>query len=445
MKEEEEVTNLGEEPTSVEKSPEKVDKIKKETKLKFGDGYSFKKAPAFDVLRVMRTNMERWSQSRATIQKQQMEGIRRKINAINFSSAMRQVRDVRLAAENSTNHVIPITEKIQNLLQTENWNVLVQFSTKYRELVERDEKLQEYVLSSHFWTNLDLVSFKLISLPLKPADDLLEELAKSDMSIDTIKKLATIFSEDELLQELQDEFHKDYMFRTYLLKLLNSYNNHPEEYQLLIPSQFLILEGTLSETFRVDENGMAAEIKKRMNLFWDILYALYLHKPINISALLYNQISLTNIKGMFKELTKNSRKAERINRNGVLHGRSHPDDWREEDFHLLTQLLYSSLYMRRTIGRMLEDLAELSADDLLNTIPLNEYRETLIEDVLPKISKMRDNGQAINIEDIQQRLEAKVIKELKKISNDEKTVKNLIMLMNIKEIAEDPRFKENEK
>lgn len=442
--EEEEVTNSGKESEKpVDHQPEKIEQTEEEKELKVRNEdrkeYVPMDIPAIEGLRAMRKTMEQWAQNMLAMQKY-VDDFRQMMNVYDFSPQIKYIRDMRLAMENGTKNVFRTVEQVQEILKAVDWEPILQASKALQEVAKRDEQLQEYTSSPHFWSNLKLISSELISLPLNPTDSLLEEMAKSDMSMDTIRELIETFTDEELHMEIQNEIHGDYMFQTFLLKLLASYKSHPENYQLLIPSQFLILEGTLSETFRVDEKGMAGDIKKRMHLLWDILYALYSHYPINISASLYNQISLTNIKGMFEELTKNSRKSVRINRNGVLHGRSHPDDWLEEDYHLLTQLLYASLYMRRTIDVMLEELTEWSATELLDAIPLEEYREVVIDEVLEKVNKIRKSGQIVSVGDIQLRIKAVVSKELKQILSDDKTVQSLVTLMNIEEIAEDPKF-----
>lgn len=440
MKEEEEVENSTE---ITEKKLEKDNKNEEKAEIK-GNAKDWSKHPLmttsyFETLGESRKNMERLAQSAVTMQKQ-VEDFQRKMNAIDFSSPVKKVQEFQLMIGDSTKKVVQMNQNIRDLLQDVNWYPLVEASRMIGKIADQDEKIKEYNSSPHFWNNLKKVSVELISLPLKPTDDLLEELAKENMSLDVVRKLIKPYTEDELRIAIQTEVHEDYMFQNYLLKLLDSYKNHPEGYQLLIPSQLLILEGTLSETFRIDEKGMAGDIKKRMHLLWDLLYAVYLKQPFNISFSFHNQISLTNIKEMFGELTKSSKSAVRINRNAVLHGRSHPNEWLHEDFHLLTQLLHSSLYMRRTIDIMIEDLTEYSTDGLLNAIPLKEYRETLIDDVLSKVNNQRKSGHTVSINDIEQRIGATLSKELKKIMTDEKTVGNLIKLINIQEIAKDPKF-----
>lgn len=456
MKEEEEVGNPKEEPRKpeelgglLEEPPKSIAKVEKETELKRENieqsEHSAVNIAPFEGLRTMRRNMERWAQNALRMQEQaepymkMISDIHRSIHTFDVSPYLKKFRDIRLIMEGQGEQINRITEQVRQVLKSVDWESIIQVSEILKEVTERDEKLQGYASSPHFWSNLKQVSVELINLPLNPADALLEELAKADMSIDAIKELSGTFTEEDLRQESQDKVHEDYMFQAYLLKLLDSYENHQEGYQLLIPSQFLILEGTLSEIFRIDEKVTAWGIKKRMHLLWDILYALYSHHPINISASLYNQISLTNIKGMFEELTKDSTKAVRINRNGVLHGRSHPDDWLQEDFHLLTRLLYTTLYMRRTIDVMLEDLMEWSAAELLEAIPLNEYRETLVDSIRKKVNKAKKR-RAVSVKDIHQWMELEVSKELNKIVADEPTIRNLIMLMDIEEIAENSKL-----
>lgn len=251
-----------------------------------------------------------------------------------------------------------------------------------RETAQLEEKIEKYRDNPVFWHNVRLISKELISLPLdylEQTDELLDYLCEPECDVEKVKEMVGAFDTSSLMEETDNPEHQNYKFKDFIGELYDSHQTTPAYYRTLIPSFFTVIEGTLSEIFKISERGTAQEIKRKMNAVWDLLNAGYLQKESYVNVAFRNQLVFTNAKILFEQLTASSNVSGggvKINRNLVLHGKSNPVDWTLEDLHLLMNLTHALLFIRRTLQIWLDELSERISheDGDIKVIHFKEYR-----------------------------------------------------------------------
>ncbi|WP_394122221.1 hypothetical protein [Planococcus donghaensis] len=251
----------------------------------------------------------------------------------------------------------------------------------------QDAQIKEYENSPYFQENLKTLSTELITLPFAPSHEALELLNAKTFDLAEFKKEMGTFDIELLRKEVANPEHENYKFKKYIEEALDNYKEMPERYRLLIPTFLLVIEGTLSETFKISDRGMAMEIKQKMNLFWDLFQASYVQRSFDKTQAFYTQVLLSNVKTVFEELTSstNNKESFKINRNLILHGKSNPDEWLEEEFITLSQLLNTALYIKRSLRIMLDEFMELTNGNGSSIIFI-EYKSNLLN-VIATIKK----------------------------------------------------------
>lgn len=230
--------------------------------------------------------------------------------------------------------------------------------------LDEDKKIKAYSDNPFFWKNVRLVSKDLIVIPEDISDEVLDYLCKETCNFIEVKRLIGKIDVKELESELEVDEHKNYMFKDYLLEIIQLHKSNPDNYRVYIPALFTIIEGTLSEIFKISERGTASEIKRKMNVIWDLYHYVYLNQTIGVTFSFWNQLLLTNTKEIFNRLTVNSKdQGMKINRNAILHGKSNPYDWTYEDFTTLVSLIQTILFTRRTTDILTTEFLEMIDDE----------------------------------------------------------------------------------
>ena len=253
------------------------------------------------------------------------------------------------------------------------------------DLTEEDSRLKKHSENTLFWENLNKASTELILLPIGLPDEVLDYLNSESCDMEEVKRMIGDFDVMELEKELEDEEHHDYLFKAYLQEILELHKTHPGNYRVSIPALFVVIEGTLGGIFKISEEGMASEIKQKMNVFWDIYGYVYANQFLGSAFSFWSQFFLANTKGVFNQLTVNSKDAGGLlNRNAVLHGKSNPDDWTLEEFETLLSLLHTTLVLRKTVDFMTQDFDAMIHDNFYDEQPLilKEF-----EQAVPKTTK----------------------------------------------------------
>lgn len=241
-------------------------------------------------------------------------------------------------------HVIQAVKRMQETLQ------------EVGDITKEDEKVKKYNDNPQFWINVKKVSQELVILPIGIPDDVLDYLDTKSCDVDDVKRMLGEFDVKMLEKELEAEEHQEYRFKNYLHEILELHKANPDIYRVSIPALFVIIEGTLGEMFKISESGTASEIKQKMNIFWDIYAYVNANQPIGRAFSFWHQFQLANTKGVFNQLTVNSKEAGvMLNRNAILHGKSNPNDWTIEDFETLLKLLNVTLFMRQTADFITKD------------------------------------------------------------------------------------------
>jgi hypothetical protein len=344
----------------------------------------------------------------------------------------------------------PIVDYYKNALNFEDIVAEILGNTKFKfdvdwENIEthltttfHDAKIDKYENSPNFHKNLNEMSMELLTLPFTPPDSVLNLLKADNLDMEQLKLELGLSDTASLKEEMENTEHTGYKFKTYIEEVLKNHDENPERYRLLIPAYLLTIEGTLSEIFRISEKGMASEIKQKMNLFWDLLQSAYTGKEFDKSDSFYTQILLSNVKTVFGELTSSSNSSSKegvkLNRNLVLHGRSNPEEWVEEDLFRLSQLLNTTLYMRRTLTILMDEFTEI-IEEADTQITLDEYGKTLTK----KIAGIeRTKKKNMTVQHTEQKIRAELTSDLKHIFGDKSDViDGIIQKCNIQQVARD--------
>ncbi|WP_394122214.1 hypothetical protein [Planococcus donghaensis] len=283
-------------------------------------------------------------------------------------SAIRNVREIM-----SQPHIVEAVKSMQKTLQ------------EFGEVTKEDDRLKKHSENPYFWQNVTKVSKELIILPQGLPYEVLDYLNLESCDAEEVKRLLGNFDAMELEYELEYEEHNDYMFKAYLQEILKLHKTNPENYRVSTPALFVLIEGTLGEIFKISEDGMASEIKRKMNVFWDIYGYVYANQFIGSAFAFWNQLFLANTKDIFNQLTVNSKEAGfKLNRNAVLHGKSNPDKWTVEDFETLLNLLHTTLFLRKTADILTKEFDAMIHDEFYDeqTLVLKEF-----EQAVPKTKK----------------------------------------------------------
>lgn len=288
-------------------------------------------------------------------------------------SAAKFLEPVRVALQRaeeflSQPHIVDVVRNVQVYLKELNV------------LIEEDEKIKKHNGNHHFWENVNRVSKELILFPQGLSHEVLDYMDLASCNVEEVKRMIGQFDALELEAELEDEEHNDYLFKPYLQEILELHKTNPGNYRVSIPALFAILEGTLGQIFKISEGGMAFEIKRKMKVFWDIYRYVYDNQRIGSSFAFWNRLLLANTKGVFEQLTVNSKNAVGIlNRNAVLHGKSNPNDWTLDDFEMLLSLLHTTLFLRKAADILTMEFHEMIHDefDVKQMLVLDEFEKSL--------------------------------------------------------------------
>lgn len=251
---------------------------------------------------------------------------------------------------------------------------------EFHVVTKEDEWIKKHSENLHFWENVNKVSKELILLPQGLSHEVLDYMDLASCDVKEVKRMVGQFDALELEAELEDEEHNDYLFKPYLQEILELHKTHPGNYRVSIPALFAILEGTLGQIFKISEEGMASEIKRKMKVFWDIYRYVYDNQLMGVSFAFFNQLFLANTKGVFEQLTVNSKNAAGIiNRNAVLHGKSNPKDWTLDDFEMLLSLIHTTLFLRKTADILTTEFHEMIHDEFYDEqmLMLTEFEKSL--------------------------------------------------------------------
>ncbi|QMT16239.1 hypothetical protein H1Q58_09635 [Planococcus maritimus] len=256
------------------------------------------------------------------------------------------------------------------------------------DVTKEDARLKKHSENPHFWKNLSRVSKELIILPQGIPDEVLDYLDTESCDAEEVKRMLAEFDVMELEKELEADEHGDYLFKAYLQEIINLHKTNPDNYRVSIPALFVIIEGTLGEIFKISEDGMASEIKQKMNVFWDIYGYVYANQFFGSAFTFWNQFYLTNTKDMFNQLTINSKEAGvKLNRNAILHGQSNPKDWSVEDFETLLNLLHTTLFLRKTADFLTKDFDAMMHDEFY------DEQKLIFKEFEQAISLIKKNGE----------------------------------------------------
>lgn len=240
----------------------------------------------------------------------------------------------------------------------------------FKEITDEDDRMKKYD-TPHFWRNVSKASEELIILPLGVTDEVLDTLNLASCDMEVVKQMLEEFNVSELKEELEDDEHLDYLFKGYLQEILELHQSRPTNYRVSIPALFSLVEGTLGEIFKISEDGMASEIKKKMNVFSDIYSYVYTNQFMGSAFTFRNNLFLANIKSTFHQLTVNSKDAGvQINRNAVLHGKANPSDWTMDEFVTLLHLLHTTLFLRKTVDILTSEFHDMIHNEFYDEQPL---------------------------------------------------------------------------
>lgn len=300
---------------------------------------------------------------------------------------------------------------------------------------KNDKKIQLYKENENLWNNIKSISSELIVLPSYRSQELMDYLCEDTFSIEGVNELIGEFNVRDLYDELEYDDHQEYMFKEYLIEIIESYLSSPKYYKTLIPSLFLIVEGTMSKMFKIRSKGTASEIKRVMNIFWDLFNSAYLSKDYNLTISFENQLTLTNMKRIFEVLTESSTGSGiKLNRNLVLHGRSNPSEWKQTDFLLLMNLIKITLEMKRALEVLLEEFTDLidgeNAD--IEKVEFSEYKL-----VLKKIVESKKIGVRKNRRQVYELINKEIKTDLNNIFTDIQLVEVIISKSNLNTVADD--------
>lgn len=250
-------------------------------------------------------------------------------------------------------HIIEAVKRMQETLQV------------VGDITKEDDKVKKHNENPQFWINVKKVSQELVILPIGTPDEVLDYMDTESCDVDEVKRMLGEFDVMTLEKELEAEEHQAYTFKNYLQEIIKLHQANPDNYRVSTPALFVIIEGTLGEMFKISEEGTASEIKQKMNIFWDIYAYVNEHQVIGSAFSFWHQFLLANTKGVFNQLTVNSKESGvMLNRNAVLHGKSNPDDWTIEDFETLLKLLNVTLFMRQTADFITKDFDVIIHDEL---------------------------------------------------------------------------------
>lgn len=339
-----------------------------------------------------------------------------------MKAAFTQVASAHLPDETGLEQMVKALQSVQ--LPDINWHAVSQ-AAQQQAILERDAYIEKLEQNPYFKPNLNTLSMELITLPSTLSHEVLDLLTHETLPVEMVKERIGVFDVSLLKKELEEEAHEAYLFRGYVDELLVGYGDNPDRYRTLIPGMFLILEGTLSETFRISQRGTAQEIKRKMRLFSDLFLAAYSRKPVDKSDSFYLQLLLANVKTVFEELTSSANPGDgvKINRNRVLHGRSDPADWQESDFLTLAHLLETTLYIKRIMDVLMLEFEEiLTTEDI--RISFVDYREPLLRDIA---SMKKGQKRTLTVGKAEAKMTAALRKDLEAIFGKESETLHLVL------------------
>lgn len=318
-------------------------------------------------------------------------------------------------------HIMEAVKRMQNTLND------------IGDVTKEDNELKKHSENPYFWQNVSKVSKELVILPLGLSNEVLDYLESGACDLEEVKRMIGAFDVIELEKELEEVEHQDYLFKPYLQEIIELHKTNPDNYRVSIPALFAIIEGTLGEIFKISEDGMASEIKQKMNVFWDIYGYVYANQFIGSAFAFWNQFFLANTKEVFYQLTVNSKDAGvMLNRNAVIHGKSNPDDWTLEHFETLLHLLHTTLFLRTTVDFLTKDFDSMIQDEFYDeqTVIFREFEQAI------PLNKKNGKPKTFRKEDVQS-LRKSLKTDLNHIFNyDEEKLEFILEKSNFHEIEE---------
>ena len=229
----------------------------------------------------------------------------------------------------------------------------LEFSQRVSLELEDDKKIEKYVENKYFWRNLSHISKNhSFHVPQNSSYEVFDYLCEREINYSDLKKLTAEVDVFKVIALLKEEQNNDYMFKNYLLDIMEVYKENPDSYRLYIPALFMIIEGSLAEVLTVTESGTAYEIKRKIYVIEDLFDYIYSNQFIGKNPTFHSKVLITNFKEIFISSTTGSSGGEvRLNRNKVLHGKSDPKDWKVEQFEELVNLIYTVLCAREMINQ----------------------------------------------------------------------------------------------